>query len=75
MEKTHKEKLREAGILRYGSEEAWRRAKREQGLSANRTTPRGFARMDKEKVREISRKAANARWHKETTAEENGAEV
>lgn len=68
MDKTRKEKLRDAGIKRYGSEKAWREAMREFGLKANRHTPRGFGTMDKELAREISRKGGNARWNKEDIA-------
>ena len=42
-ELTHAEKLRRAGIAKYGSEEAWRAAKRKHGMKARRDTPRGFA--------------------------------
>lgn len=65
MEKTHAEKLKEAGIKRYGSEEAWREEFRKFGAKADRTTPRGFATMDEQKRSEISRRAAYARWGKE----------
>jgi hypothetical protein len=65
MEKTHKEKLRDAGIARYGSEEAWREAKREHGAKADRSTPRGFAKMEKEQQIEISKKGGRARWDKQ----------
>jgi hypothetical protein len=59
----HREKLRLAGIKRHGSEEAWREFQRASSMKADRTTPRGFAVMDKEKVKEISRRAAQKRWH------------
>ena len=65
-ETTRKEKLRLAGIKRYGTEEAWRQAKREQGARARRDTPRGFAVMDKAKVKEASKKGLEARWHSST---------
>lgn len=74
MEKTHKEKLREAGIKRYGSEKAWREAQKEFGLKANRHTPRGFATMDKELASEISKKAAQARWDKHRAEKEAAQE-
>lgn len=57
------EKLKIAGIAKYGSEEAWRAAMRAHGAKARRDTPRGFARMDKELVKELSKKGLNARWH------------
>lgn len=62
MSKTHAEKLREAGIRKYGSEEAWRQAQREYGAQADRSTPRGFELMSEEKKSEISKKGAAARW-------------
>lgn len=65
MDKTHKEKLREAGIARYGSEEAWRQAMREFGAKSDRSTPRGFQKIDKETHSEISKKGAIARWAKQ----------
>ena len=39
---THGEKLRQAAIKRYGSEDAWREAQRAHGAKARRDTPRGF---------------------------------
>ena len=54
---THGEKLRLAGIKRYGSEEAWKQAQRESGALARRDTPRGFKVLkekDPERMREIA---------------------
>jgi len=66
MEKTHAEKIKEAGIRKFGSEEAWREAMRTYGAKADRTTPRGFQVMkDREKHSEISKRGAEARWAKE----------
>lgn len=76
-----KEKLRQAGIAKHGSEEAWREAMREYGARADRTTPRGFAILkdkDRKLHSEISKRGAEARWAKqraeETDSEENDPE-
>lgn len=66
-------KARLKEIEKYGSEEAWRQVMRERGAKADRTTPRGFAVIDKERVREISRKAAKIRWEKHRAEKEDGA--
>lgn len=63
-EKTRAEKLRETGIKKYGSEEKWREAFRQFGAKADRTTPRGFAKIDAKKRTAISKKGAYARWGK-----------
>ena len=75
MEKTRKEKIRDAGIRKYGSEQAWREAMREFGAKADRTTPRGFTKMSKEKRSEISRRGAEARWAKEKARQSNEENV
>lgn len=66
MEKTHKEKLREAGIRRHGNEKAWREFQRVSAKKASMTTPRGFTVISKNKElhSEISKKGAKARWDK-----------
>jgi hypothetical protein len=74
MEKTHKEKLLEAGVRRHGSEKKWREFMRVSGAKADRTTPRGFQVMDKELVREISRNAVKIRWEKQKAAEKEIAD-
>ncbi len=57
---THAEKLRKAAILRHGSEEAWREWMRENQKKSQQTIKEknihlGFAAMDKDKLKEISR--------------------
>ena len=67
-EMTHKEKIRLAGIAKHGSEEAWRKAKSEQGKRASRPGTGGFnylKRTNPEQLSELSRKAARARWGEE----------
>lgn len=56
-----KEKIKQAGILKHGSEERWRQSLRENGLKARRDTPRGFAKIDPERVKEISKLGVEAR--------------
>jgi hypothetical protein len=57
---TRAEKLRLAGIKRFGSEAAWRKHLSESSNKADRTTPRGFAKIDPELHREISRKGGQS---------------
>lgn len=64
MEQTRNEKYRASMIKNYGSESNWRIAMREYGSRADKTTPRGFKVMDKEKHSEISKKGAKAKWDK-----------
>lgn len=57
--KTRSEMLREAGIARFGSEEAWRAKLKEWSNRADRSTPRGFEVLkykDPEGHRKISSK-------------------
>lgn len=56
-------KARQTAIDNAGGEEAYKQKMRERGAKASREAPRGFATMDKERAREISREAANKRWH------------
>lgn len=67
---SHKEKLRLAGVKRHGSENAWREFQKNSGAKADRSTPRGFAVLkntNPELQKEISRKAAEMRWHSNKT--------
>lgn len=62
---TYKEgakKAKETYIKRYGSYEAYIEEMRRRGSKADKSTPRGFAKMDKDKVKELSKKAHEARW-------------
>ena len=55
---TRAEKLKQAGIERYGSEEAYKRELRLRGSKGGRvprSVPTGFAAMPAEKLREVSR--------------------
>lgn len=63
-ELTRQEKYRASMIKKYGSEEAWKKAMAQYGNKARRDTPRGFARMDKELVKELSRRGVEARSKK-----------
>lgn len=63
----HKEKIRLAGINKFGSEEAWREHQRQAGAKARRDTPRGFfvlKQKNPERLREISKLGAKAKWAK-----------
>lgn len=65
---TRAEKLRLAGIKKYGSEKAWRRAMSNYGAKASRPGTGGFKHMkqsDPERLSRLSKEAAEARWHKE----------
>lgn len=60
-----KEQLRQAGIKKHGSEEAWRKFLRESGAKASRPGTGGFhalKKSDPDKLRSISILAANKRW-------------
>lgn len=62
------EKLRRAGIERYGSEAAWRQHQREAGKKASRPGTGGFHHLkktDPDKLHEISQRAHEARWSKD----------
>jgi len=69
MESEHAKKLREAGIRRYGSEEAWRESLRERSNKSSRNSAGtgGFASMDKEKHIAASRKGGKHRHAQENT--------
>lgn len=62
-------KLREAGILRHGSEAAWREFQR-QSANKSRRNAKGTAyfstlkKKDPAKLKELSKKALQARWGK-----------
>lgn len=65
---THAEKLRIAGVRKYGSEEAWRKSLSNAGKKASRPGTGGFKHLkgkDPERLREISVNAARARWARE----------
>lgn len=64
MELTRAEKYRQTAIAKHGSEEAWKEHQRQVGAKARRDTPRGFAVMDKDKVKEISQRGHEIRWSK-----------
>lgn len=64
----HKEKIRLAGIQKFGSEEAWREHQRQAGAKARRDTPRGFfvlKQRDPERLKAISKLGAEAKWAKD----------
>lgn len=60
-ELTHKEKLRLAGIRRYGSEEAWREAQAKSGSKGGKTTGESKIRGDKEYYARIGEKGRKVR--------------
>ena len=63
--KTHAEKLREAGIKRYGSEEAWRKVLSEGAKKAERHGRGGFHHMkenDPDRLSRLAKEAAKKRW-------------
>lgn len=56
---THKEKLRLNGIAKFGSEELWREAQRQNGLKGAKTGTGGFYHMklnDPEKLKQTASK-------------------
>lgn len=65
---THADKLKAAGIKRFGSEEAWRAFQSASSNKARRTGKGGFAWLkenDPEKLKEISKNAAQKRHETE----------
>lgn len=67
---THREKLRQAGIKKYGSLEAYTESLRERGRkggSSPKSTPSGFAAMTPEERRKAALKGLRSRWHGEKT--------
>lgn len=71
-ELTRQEKYRLSMIKKYGSEAKWREAMKTYGARADRSTPRGFARMSAEQKEAISIKGAQARWGKELADNKDG---
>lgn len=64
-EMSRAEKLRLAGIKKYGSETAWRRALSDGAKKAERHGRGGFhhlKRTDPERLKELSTVAARKRW-------------
>lgn len=61
---TRQEKLRATMIAKHGSLEAYQEEMRKRGAQSNRQTPRGFAKMDTDKVKELSRRGIDARQRK-----------
>lgn len=56
---TRAEKLKQAGIRKYGSEQAYKEALAERGSRGGkvpRSTPTGFAAMSPDKLKEASRR-------------------
>lgn len=73
-ELTHGEKLRLAGIKRYGSEEAWKIAQAENGRSASHPGTGGFAYMaqhDPSRLKYIAKKAINKRYGRDYNPEDH----
>jgi len=58
---TRAEKLKQAGIRIYGSEEAWRKAKAEQGRKGGKATGYSKRRGDKEYYRSIGKIGGESR--------------
>ena len=63
-ELTHKEKLRLAGIRRYGSEEAWREAQAKSGSKGGKTKGESKIRGDKDYYARIGKKGGESRVSK-----------
>lgn len=61
MELTHAEKLKIAGIKRYGSEEAWRAAKAEAGRNGGKKTGATKRRGDREYYSRIGKKGVEVK--------------
>lgn len=61
----HAEKLKQAGIRKYGSEEAWRKAKAEQGRKGGKATGDSKRRGDKEYYSMIGKKGSEVRHGKD----------
>lgn len=65
-ELTHGEKLKLAGIKRYGSEEAWRKAKAEAGRKGGVKTGASKRRGDREYYSKIGKLGVEAKHEKDT---------
>lgn len=57
----HAEKLKQAGIRKYGSEEAWRKAMADQGRKGGKATGDSKRRGDKEYYRSIGKRGGLSR--------------
>ena len=71
-----REKQRLTGIAKYGSEEAWRAKLAENGLKAKRTGQGHFYQLynsDPQKLKQLSRDAANKRWSNEKAKNDSAA--
>lgn len=60
----HAEKLKQAGIRRYGSEEAWRKAKAEQGRKGGKATGESKRRGDSEYYAKVGKLGGLSRGNK-----------
>ena len=70
MEMSRAEKLRQAGIKKFGSLEAYTESLRERGRKGGispKSTPSGFAAMTPDKRRKAALKGLKSRWHGEKT--------
>lgn len=70
-ELTHKQKIEAKAIATYGSLDAWKQVMREYGSKARRDTPRGFARMSKERVKQISKLGVEGRKHAKNSSKDS----